>query len=109
MDNDDIVRKEDVAAARASVVLIRRKVLAAAIVTPLLAGLAVLLIAYYFTSLGSVASLFLASIFVALGAPVFLHWWRHYQSILHQLATLDQRVSAGETVLSSQTAFHSYR
>jgi len=109
MSNEEIVRAEDVAAVTASVVRTRRRVLAAAVVTPLLAALLAGLLAYRLTSLGVSASVFLAVGFVLLGVPVFVHWWRHYQSILGQLAALDRRVSGGETVHSSQVAFHSYR
>jgi len=109
MDNDDIVQIQDVAAVRASVLQTRRKVLIAAVATPLLAALTVFLIAYQLSSLGSAASLLLAGIFLLLGIPVLIHWLRHYQSILRQLDALDRRVSSGETVYSSQVAFHSYR
>jgi len=109
MNNDDIVQIQDVAAVRASVLQARRKVLAAAVATPLLAALLVFFIAYFLSSLGSSASLFLAASFVLLGVPVFIHWQRHYRSVLRQLDALDHRVSSGETVYGSQVAFHSYR
>lgn len=109
MDNDDIVRVQDVAAARASVLQTRRKVLATAIITPLLVALLALLGANHFTSLSIAASLTLAVFFALLGVPVFTHWLRHYQSILRQLDDLDHRVSSGEIVYGSQVAFHSYR
>lgn len=109
MDNDDIVLIQDVAAARTSVLKTRHKVLAAAVITPILAALLVFLLAHYFASLGAAASLVLAAAFVFLGVPVFIHWLRHYQSILGQLDALDRRVSSGETVHGSQVAFHSYR
>lgn len=109
MGNDDIVQVQDVAAVRAFVLRTRRKVLVTAVATPLLAALLFLFISYYFSSLGSSASLFLAAIFALLGVPVFIHWHRHYQSILRQLDSLDRRVSSGETVYGSQVAFHSYR
>ena len=109
MDNDDIVQIQDVAAARALVLKSRHKVLAAAVIIPVLAALLVFLLVHYFTSLGSAASLALAAAFMFLGVPVFIHWLRHYQSILGQLDALDRRVSGGETVYGSQVAFHSYR
>ena len=109
MDNDDIGQIQDVAAARASVLKTRHKVLAAAVITPFLAALLVFLIAHYFASLGGAVSLVLATAFVFLGVPVFIHWLRHYQSILKQLHALDRRVSSGETVYGSEVAFHSYR
>ena len=109
MDNDDIVQIQDVAAVRASVLRTRRKALAAAVVTPVLAALLVFLLAHHLTSLGTAASFVLAAAFLLLGAPVFIHWLRHYQSVLGQLEALDRRVSSGETVYGSQVAFHSYR
>lgn len=109
MDNDDIVQIQDVAAARASVLRARRKVLATAVITPLLVALLVFLATHCLTSLGTTASLLLASMFVLFGIPVFIHWLRHYRSILRQLDGLDHRVSSGETVYGSQATFHSYR
>ena len=109
MDNDDILQAEDVATARASVVQTRRKVLVAAVVTPLLIAILVFLAAHYLTSLGAAASLFPAAAPVLLGIPAFIHWLRHYQSILRQLDALDHRVSSGETLYGSQVVFHSYR
>ena len=109
MDNNDIVQIQDVAAARALVLLARRKVLATAVIAPLLVAFLVFLAVRYLTSLGAAASFILAAIFVLLGIPVLIHWLRHYQSILRQLDVLDHRVSRGETVYGSQMAFHSYR
>src|SRR5690554_4142589 len=109
MDNDDIVQIQDVADVRASVLRTRRRVLAAAVATPVLVALLVFLVAYYFTSLGTAASFVLAAAFLLLGVPVFIHWLRHYQSVLGQLEALDHRVSGGETVYGSQVAFHSFR
>jgi len=109
MDNDDIVQAQDVASVRASVLQARRKVLATAVATPLIAALLVFFTSYCMSSLGSSVSLFFATIFALLGVPVFIHWQRHYQSILRQLDVLDRRVSSGETVYGSQVAFNSYR
>jgi hypothetical protein len=109
MDNDDIVQIQDVAAARASVLRTRRKVLVTAAITPLLVAFLAFLAVHYLTSLGAVASLFLAAVLVLLGIPVFIHWLRHYQSILRQLDALEHRVSNGETVYGCGVAFHSYR
>lgn len=109
MQNDDIVRIKDLFAVRASVLRARRRVLVTAFVTPLLCTLLLLLLLYRFTSLGGTASLVLISVFVIGGIAVFVHWQRHYRSVLQQLDALDRKVSGGEVVYASQVAFHSYR
>ncbi|MNN63039.1 hypothetical protein D3C81_1783870 [compost metagenome] len=109
MDNDDIVQIQDIAAARASVLQTRRKVLATALIHPLILALLAFIAVHSITSLDSVASLVLLAVLVLLGIPVFIHWLRHYESILEQLDALESLVSSGETVYSSQVAFHSYR
>ena len=109
MDNDDILRVEDVADARAAVLKIRRRVLVTAVVTPILAAVLVWLLVYYLKLHNVATSTFVAAIFLMLGVPVFFHWWRHYRSILLQLDLVAQRVASGETVYGSKVAFHSYR
>ena len=109
MDNDDILRAEDLAGARAAVLKTRRRVLGVAAVTPLLAALLVWPLVYYLKLHNVVASTFVSAIFLLLGVPVFVHWWRHYRSILQQLDLIGQRVASGETVYGSKVAFHSYR
>ena len=109
MDNDDILRVEDVADARAAVLKIRRRVLVTAVVTPILASVLVWLLVYYLKLHNVAASTFVSAIFLMLGVPVFFHWWRHYRSILLQLDLVAQRVASGETVYESKVAFHSYR
>lgn len=109
MDNDDIVRPEDVAEVRARVLKVRRRVLGAATVTPIVAAIFVGLLAYHFKFHNIAVSTFISSIFLLLGVPVFLHWWRHYRSILGQLDLVAQRIASGETVYGSKVAFHSYR
>jgi len=109
MENDDILRIEDVADARAAVLKIRRRVLGAAVVTPVLAAAAVWLLVYYLKTHNAAASTFVAAIFLLLGVPVFVHWWRHYRSILWQVDLVAQRVAGGEIVYGSKVAFHSYR
>ena len=109
MDDDDVLRAEDVAGVRAAVLKARRRVLAAAALAPILAALLVGFVVYY-VKLHSVAAFaFVAAVFLLLGAPVFIHWRRHYRSILVQLDLVAQRVASGETVYGSKVAFHSYR
>ena len=109
MDNNDIVQVQDVAAVCTSVLQTRRKVLAAALATPVLAALLAFPFAYYFTALGRRRfARTCYCIFVAC-VPVFIHWLRHYQSVLRQLDALDRRVLSGEIIYGSQVAFHSYR
>ena len=109
MDNDDIVRPEDIAEVRSKVLKIRRRVLCAATVTPFMAAIFVGLLAYHLKFHNLAVSTFIASIFLLLGVPVFLRWWRHYRSILVQLDLVAKRVASGETVYGSKVAFHSYR
>jgi len=109
MDNDDVLRAEDVADVRAAVLKTRRRVLGLAAVTPILAALLVWLAVYYLKLHNVAASTFVAAIFLLLGVLVFVHWWRHYRSILRQLDLVAQRVASGETVYGSKVAFHSYR
>ena len=109
MDSDDILTIEDVADARAAILSSRRRVLGAAIITSALAAALVWLLVYYLKLHNVAASTFVAAIFLVFGAAVFVHWWRHYRSILLQLEVVAQRVAGGETVLGSKVAFHSYR
>jgi len=109
MDNDNVLRPEDVADVRAAVLKTRRRVLGLATVTPIMAALLVWLLVYYLKLHDVAASTFVAAIFLLLGVPVFVHWWRHYRSILGQLDLVARRVTSGETVYGSPVAFHSYR
>jgi len=109
MDNDDILRAEDVADARTAVLKTRRRVLGVAAVAPIFAALLVWISVYYLKLHSVTASTFFAAIFLLLGIPVFVHWWRHYRSVLGQLDLVAQRVASGETVYGSKVAFHSYR
>jgi len=109
MDNDDILRAEDVADVRVAVLKARRRVLVVAAATPILAALLVGLVVYYLKLHSVAASTFVAAIFLLLGVPVFVHWLRHYRSILGQLDLVAKRVASGETVYGSKVAFHSYR
>jgi membrane protease YdiL (CAAX protease family) len=109
MDNDDILRIEDVSDARAEVLKTRRRVLGAAVVTPILSAALVWLLVYYLKTHNAAASTFVAAIFLLLGVPVFVHWWRHYRSILRQLDLVAQRVANGETIYGSKVPFHSYQ
>ena len=109
MDNDDVLRAEDLIDARAAVLKTRRRVLGVAAVTPLLAALFVWSFSYYLKLYNVAASTFVAAIFLLLGMLVFVHWWRRYRSILRQLDVIDQRVASGEIVHGSKVAFHSPR
>ena len=109
MDNDDVLRPEDVADVRAAVLKTRLRVLGMATVTPIVAAIFVWLLVYYLKFHDIAASTFVAALFLLLGVPVFVHWWRHYRSILGQLDHVAQRVASGETVYGSAVAFHSYR
>lgn len=109
MDDDDILRVEDVAVVRAAVLVTRRRVLYAATAAPILAALCVGLAVYYLKLHNVAASTLVAAIFLLLGVPVFLHWWRHYRSILRQIDVIAQRVASGETLYGSKVAFHSCR
>jgi hypothetical protein len=109
MDNDDVLRSEDVATVRSAVLKTRRRVLGAAVVTPILAAVFVWLVVYYVKFHNVAASTFVAAIFLLLGVPVFVHWWRHYRTILRQLDLVAQRVSSGEIVYGSKVAFHYYK
>ena len=109
MHNDDVLRVEDVAEARAAVLKSRYRVLVMAIVTPILAAAFVWILVYYLKFDNASGSTLVAAIFLLLGVPVFVHWWRHYNSMLTQLDLVAQRVASGETVYGSKVAFHSYR
>jgi len=109
MNNDDVVRTEDLAAVRAIVGRLRRRVMIAAALTPIVAGLAVALTIYFLKVPSLAVSGLIVGIFVLLGTPVLVHWRRHYRIIFKQLDTLEQRVSRGEIVHGSDVAFHSYR
>lgn len=109
MDNDDVLRVQDVADVRAEVLKTRRRVLVVAAVTPILAAILVALAIYYLKLHNVAASMFVALIFLLLGAPVFVHWWRHYRSILRQLDLVAERIASGEAVHGSKMAFHPYR
>ncbi|WP_132982889.1 hypothetical protein [Thermomonas haemolytica] len=105
MDNDDILRAEDIADARVTVLKIRRKVLGLTAATSVLAAVAVGIAVYYLKLHNVAASTFVGAIFLMLGVPTFVHWWRHYRSILEQLDLVAQRVARGELVYGSQVAF----
>ena len=109
MDNDDILKTEDVANVRAALLVTRRRVLSAATVVPISAALLVWLTVYYLRLHNAAASTLIAAIFLLLGVAVFVHWWRHYRSILRQVDLIALRVESGETVYGSKVAFHSYR
>ena len=109
MSNDDVLIFEDIASVRAAVFKTRRKVLRAAVVTPISAALFVWLVVYHLKFHNIAASTFIAAMFPLLGALGFVHWWRHYRSILRQLDIVAHRVANGETVYGSKVAFHSYR
>ena len=109
MDNDDVLRVDDVAQVRMAVVKVRRRVLLLATATPVASAVVVGCLANL--KLHSVgASSFVGLVFCfGVGVPVFLHWWRHYRSILAQLDAVERRVASGETVYGLGVAFHSYR
>ena len=109
MDNDDVLRVEDVADVRSVVLKTRRRVLGMSVVTTLLAAVLVWILAYYLMFQNIAASTIAAAVFLVLGAFVFVHWWRHYRSIFRQLDLFSQRVAGGETVYCSKMTFHSYR
>ncbi|KRA74502.1 hypothetical protein ASD78_13645 [Lysobacter sp. Root667] len=110
MEDNDIVRLEDLAAMRAATSrTARRTLLVAALVGPA-AGLIVLAVVYLLygqerLDLGYIA----AGIFALLAVPQFMHWFRHYRSISRQLDALEIRVKNGERIYGSQAGFHSYR
>ena len=108
MDHDDVLRVEDVAQVRSVVVKTRRRVLFVATVTPIisavLAGFLANLRLHSFW-----ASAFVGAVFLLIGVPIFVHWWRHYRSILSQLDAVAHRVERGQTVRGSAVAFHSHR
>ncbi|HPN78824.1 hypothetical protein [Dokdonella sp.] len=109
MDNDDVLKSKDIVVVREWVVKERRRVLSAAAITPIFASLFVWLLVYYLKSHNASMSTLGAIAFLLLGVPVFVHWWRHYRSILRQLDLIAQRVASGETVYGSKVEFHSYR
>ena len=109
MDNDDVLRSEDVAYVRIAVLQIRRRVLLGTAASSLVATVVIGLAAYYFKFNSVSASIFVASVFLVLGALVVIRWWRHYRSILGQIDIIAERVASGETVYGSKVAIHSYR
>jgi hypothetical protein len=106
MNHDDILTAVDVADVRAAVVKTRRRVLRAAVATPILVALLAWLLVYYVKVSSVAISTFVAAMLLLLGVPVYVHWWRHYRSIIWQLDVLAQRVASGETVYGSKVSFH---
>jgi len=109
MDNDDVLRSEDVADVRIAVLQIRRRVLLGTSAVSIIAAVVIGLVVYYFKFHNVAASTFVAAMFFLLGAFVVLRWWRHYRSVLEQIDDIAQRVASGETVYGSKVAIHSYR
>jgi len=109
MDNDDVLRSEDVAYVRVAVLQVRRRVLLGTAAVSIVAAVAMGLVVHYFKFHNAAASTFVAAIFLLLGAFVVFRWWRHYRSVLGQIDVIAQRVASGETVYGSKVAIHSYR
>jgi hypothetical protein len=110
MDDDDVLRVEDLADVRAAVLKTRRRVLVAAVAAPILAALLIGPAVYYLKLHNIATSVLVAAVFfILLGVPLFIHWWRHYRTILGQLDIVAERVASGEAVYGSKVAFHSYR
>ena len=109
MDNDDVLRSEDVACVRIAVLQVRRRVLLGTAATSIVAAVVMGLVVYYFKFHNVVVSTFVAAVFLLLGVFVVSRWWRHYRSVLGQIDDIAQRVASGETVYGSKAAIHSYR
>jgi hypothetical protein len=109
MDNNDVLRAEDVASVRTEVLRARRRVLSVAAAAPILAALLVWIAVYFLKLQNVTVSTFVAAIFLLLGATVFVHWWQRYRSILVQLDLIAERVASGEAVYGSTVALHLYR
>ena len=109
MDNDDVLRSEDVAHVRIEVLQIRRRVLLGTAAASIVAAAVIGLVVYYFKLHNVVASMLVSAVFLVLGALVVFRWWRHYRSVLGQIDIIAQRVANGEIVYGSKVAIHSYR
>lgn len=109
MDNDDVLRPEDVAYVRTAVLQVRRRVLLGTAAASIIAAAVMGLVVHYFKFHNVAASTFVAAVFLLLGAFVVLRWWRHYRSVLGQIDDIAQRVASGETVYGSKAAIHSYQ
>ena len=110
MPDDDIVRLEDLAEARAAVATEARKVVLVAAVSGPVAGIFMVGFVYFLYGGARLDMGYIVGVLFALmSVPLGIHWCRHYRSIKSQLDVVEVRLRNGERVRASEVKFHSYR
>lgn len=108
MEDDDIVRVENLRSVRAITRRTARRVIVLSVLAGALGGGLFALLVYAFTGPSQLWLAFAsAAIFTGLGLHQAINWYGHYRGIGQQLDALEDRVQSGETIYGSQVRFHS--
>ena len=110
MEDDDVVRLENLSSVRAITHRTAVRVMAVSVLAGSLGGGLFAVVVYAFTGPNQLWLAYASVvIFTALGLYQAINWYRHYRSIGKQLDALEHRVRSGETIYGSQVRFDSYR
>ena len=110
MEDDDIVRMDNLRSVRAITRRTAKRVIALSVLAGAVGGGLFAILLYAFTGPSQLWLAYTsAAIFTGLGLHRAINWHKHYRSIGQQLDALEDRVRSGETIYGAQVRFHSYR